>query len=72
MCHSRANNHKINRLHERCPITINFVKESLYETLLKKDGCVSIHNRNIQIFAVEMYKVSKSHFSLNCNRTTQT
>ena len=44
-CRSRANNNKMNRLHERCPIIINFVKELLYETLLKKDGCVSIHNK---------------------------
>ena len=35
MCHSRANNSKINRLHE----------------------VVSIHNRNIQILATEMFKI---------------
>ena len=59
MCHSRANNNKINRLHERCLRIIYSDKQSSYETLLEKDGSVSIHNRNLQILATEMYKVSK-------------
>ena len=46
MCQkNRSNNSKINRLHKRCPRITNFVKESLDETLLKKDGSVSIHNK---------------------------
>ena len=57
MCHSRANNDKINRLHERCLRIIYSDKQSSFETLLEKDGSVSVHNRNLQILATEMYKI---------------
>ena len=57
MCHSRANNGKINRLHERCLRIIYSNKQSSFETLLEKDGSVSIHNRNLQILATEIYKI---------------
>ena len=57
MCHSRANNSKINRLHERCLRIIYSDKQSPFEALLEKDGSVSIHNRNIQILATEMFKI---------------
>ena len=56
MCHSRANNDKINRLHERCLRIIYSNKQPLFETLLEKDGSVSVHNHNLQILATEMYK----------------
>ena len=55
MCHSRANNGKINRLHKRCLQIIYSDKQSSFETLLEKYGSVSVHNRNRQILASEMY-----------------
>ena len=57
MCHSRANNGKINRLHERCLRIIYSDKQSSFETLLEKDGSVSIHNQDLQILSTEMYKI---------------
>ena len=57
MCHSHANNGKINRLHERCLRVIYFDKQSSFETLLGKDGSVSVHNQNLQILATEMCKI---------------
>ena len=57
MCHSRANNGKINRLHERCLQIIYSDKQSSFETLLEKDSFVSVHNQNIQILATEMHKI---------------
>ena len=57
MCLSRANNSKINRLHERCLRIIYSDKQSSFEALLEKDGSLSIHNRNIQILATEMFKI---------------
>ena len=57
MCHSRTNNNKINRLHERCLRLINNDKQSSFDELLQKDDSVSIHMRNIQILATEMYKL---------------
>ena len=55
MCHSRANNGKINRLHKRCLQIIYSDKQSSFETLLEKYGSVSVHNRNYLILASEMY-----------------
>ena len=57
ICHSRANNDKINRLHERCLRIIYSDKRSSFETLLEKDDSVSVHNQNLQILATEMYKI---------------
>ena len=57
MCHSHANNGKINSLHERCLRIIYSDKQSSFETLLEKDSSVSVHNRNLQILATEMYKI---------------
>ena len=58
-CHSRANISKINRLHERCLRIIYSDKQSSYEELLEKGGSVSIHPRNLQVLAIEMYRVRK-------------
>ena len=58
MCHSRENNSKINRLHERCLRTIYNDKQSSFNELLEKDGSVSIHVRNLQVLATGMYKIS--------------
>ena len=60
MCHSRAKNNKINRLHERCLRIIYEDKASTFEQLLEKDSSVSIHTRNLRFLAVEMFKVVKS------------
>ena len=56
-CDSSANSGKINRLHERCLRIIYSEKQSSFETLLEKDGSVSVHNRNLQILATEIYKI---------------
>ena len=58
MFHSRNLNNKINRLHERCLRVIYNDKTSSFEQLLENDNSVSIHYRNIQALAVEMYKVT--------------
>ena len=64
MCHSRANNSKINRLHERCLRIIYSDKQSSFEELLEKDSSVSIHQRNLQVLATGMYRVRKGLFEL--------
>ena len=48
--------------HERCLRVIYNDKSSSYDELLLKDGSVSIHHRNIQNLATEMFKV-KNDFS---------
>ena len=55
--HSRSNNNKIKHLHERCLRIVYQDKRSSYENLLVKDGTVSMHYRNIQALAIEMYKI---------------
>ena len=58
MCHNRTNNRKINRLHKRCLRIIYNDKQSSFIELLEKDNSVSIHQRNLQVLAIEMFKVS--------------
>ena len=57
MLHSRKNDNKIKHLHERCLRLIYSDNKSSYENLLEKDNSVSIHHKNIQALANEMFKV---------------
>ena len=60
MFHSRITNNKINRLHERYMRLIYGDKTSSFEELLEQDNSVSIHTRNLQMLATEMFKVYRS------------
>ena len=57
MFYSRKLNNKINRLQERSLRIIYDDDDSSFEELLRKDGSVTIHHRNIQALATEMFKV---------------
>ena len=57
MFHSRKNNIKINNIHRRCLPIIYGDKRSSYEELFEKNVSVSVHHRNIQLLATDMYKV---------------
>ena len=62
MFHIRSINNKINRLHERfLRIAYNDFKSS-FENLLEEDGTVSLHVKNLQILATEIFKVLKNFF----------
>ena len=56
MCHSRSNNRKINLLHERCLRIIYNDQQSLFTELLNNENSVSIHIRNNQRLAIEMFR----------------
>ena len=56
MFHSRTLNNKINRIHERALKTVYFGYNSSFNELLNKDGSFTIHQRNAQSLANEIYK----------------
>ena len=60
MFHSRSLNNKINTIHERSlRITYND-RTSTFEELLRKDNSVTIHHRNLQVLATELYKIENN------------
>ena len=54
---NRKYKNKINRLHERCLRLIYYDKPSTFANLLEKDNSVSINHKNLQVIAIEMFKV---------------
>ena len=60
MFHSRSLNNKISSLQERVLRITYGDRSSSFENLLKKDNSVSIHRRNIQALATEMFKVKNN------------
>ena len=55
--HSRKLNNRINNIQERSLRIIYEDYTSTFEELLEKDKFVTIHIRNVQILAIELYKV---------------
>ena len=53
MFHSREINNKISKLHYRA------LRIAYREELLKKDGSLTIHHRNLHLLATEIYQVHK-------------
>ena len=54
MFHNMSLNHKVNRLHGRCLCVIYNDDHSFYDDLLNIGNSVSIHDKNLQILAIEM------------------
>ena len=61
MLHSRQNNNKIKHLHERCLRLIHNDKLTSYAELLEKDGSFSVHHKNIQSLAFEMFQIKHGY-----------
>ena len=57
MFHSRKLNHRINNLHQRALRLVYQDNKLSFDELLAKDESFTIHERNIQILAIELYKV---------------
>ena len=57
MCHSRGLNNKINNIHKRVLRIVYQDKKSNIQYLLQKYKSVSIHMKNLQYLATEIYKV---------------
>ena len=62
MCHSRTNDRKIDTFHKRC-LRIIYNERSY----LENDSSVSIHERNVQVLATEMCKVSNNFLPPHIN-----
>ena len=59
MFHDQAMEHRINRIHERTLRLIYSNQHQItFKGLLEKSKTVSIHQRNLQTFATEIYKAS--------------
>ena len=56
MLHSRTMNNKINHLHERSLRIVYSDQSSTFEELLERDKTFSIHHKNVQSLAIEIYK----------------
>ena len=60
MFHSRTINGKINKLHERALRVVYSDRNSSFEELIERDKSFSVHERNLQKLAVEMYKAKNN------------
>ena len=84
MFYSRQINHKTNKLHERTLRIVYNNHFSPFEELLSKDKSVTVHQRNHQVLATEMYEIlnglspdimqgifgTKSNYYNTCNAPT--
>ena len=57
MFHNRTLNNRINRIHEQALRIVSRDKTSNFTELLQKDNAVTVHQRNLQIIATEVYIV---------------
>ena len=57
MCHSRTLNNRINNIHLRALRIVHQDTQSSFEELLQKDNSVSVHMKNLQYLATEIFKV---------------
>ena len=56
MLHSRTLNNKVNRIPERALRTVYSGYSLYFNKLLDKDGSFTIHQRNVQSLAIEIFK----------------
>ena len=62
MFHNRELNSRVNKLHERAVRIVYQDYASSFTELLEKNKSTTIHSRNIQLLATELFKV-KNGFS---------
>ena len=65
MFHSRTLNNEINSIHERALRIAYNDRKSSFKELLRKNNTVSIHHRNLQVLATEIFEIKKQHSSRN-------
>ena len=57
MFSSRKVNNIINRIHERFIRIVSGENESNFENLLEKNKEIAIHQRNLQVVMIDVYKI---------------
>ena len=57
MFHSKKLNSRANKLHERALRIVYQDYSSSFTELLEKDNLTTIHNRNIEFLATELFKI---------------
>ena len=60
MFHSRSLNDKIKYLQDRELRITNDDKTSTFQQLLEWDNSISIHHRDLQVLATEMFEISNN------------
>ena len=60
MFHNRNLNNRINKIHERALRLVYKNPNCSFEELLQKDKSFTIHDRNLQKLAIEMFKVKNN------------
>ena len=60
MCHSRSLNNKVSHIHERALRIVYQDFQSSFPALLVKDNSFTIHQNNLQLLAVEIFKVKQT------------
>ena len=69
--YSRALNNKINTIHQRSLRTTYNDRTLTFEELLRKNNSVTIHHRNLQVLATELYKVENNMYPEIVNEVFQ-
>ena len=64
MFSSRKSNNLINRIHERSIRIVSSDNESNFENLLEKNKEITIHQRNLQILMIEVFKIINGYAPL--------
>ena len=60
MLHSNILNNRINNIHERALRLTYKDNKSSFKQLLEKDHSVTVHQKNLQVLVIEVFKVKNS------------
>ena len=60
MFHNRALNNRINKIHERALRLVYQNKNLSFRELLELDNSATMHQRNLQVLATEIFKVKNN------------
>ena len=63
MCHSKSIHNRLNKIHERSLRIVYQDNISSFKELLEKSNSTSIHDKNMQFLAIEIYKALNNHSS---------